>query len=206
MYNNEIFQILDSIQNYYKSVKKYEPWLNNDQYLYNKKISFKYIYSSLVLKNYDYNALKELSKIDDNSKSNDLIKFTKIYKRYRKTSEYLMKELKEFKEKINNPLNKTKYNIEFQNKYESCPSHIQTSPNFMTYTKLFNHYYIILNFFTDFKNFMNELEENKKDKIINKYTDKGKTIPLNKNEYSERIKSRERSRYKESEKERNKNK
>lgn len=132
--------------------------------MYNKKISFKYIYSSLLLKNYDDNSLKELSKIDENSKNNDLIKFAKIYKRYRKTSEYLMKELKDFKEKINNPLNKTKFNTEFQNKYESCPSHIQTSPNFMTYSKLFNHYYIILNFFSDFKNFMNELEENKKEK------------------------------------------
>lgn len=206
LYKDEIFQILDSIQKYYKSVKKYEPWLNNDQYLHNKKISFKYIYSSLILKNYDYNSLKELSKIDDNSKSNDLIKFTKIYKRYRKSSEYLIKELKEFKEKISNPLNKTKFNTEFQNKYESCPSHIQTSPNFMTYTKLFKHYYIILNFFSDFKNFMNELEENKKDKTLNKSIDKDKNIQLNKNEISEKIKIRERSRYKENEKERNKNK
>ena len=204
MYKDEIFLILDSIQKYYKNVKKYEPWLNSDQYLYNKKISFKYIYSSLLLKNYDDKSLKELSKIDENSKSNDLIKFTKIYKRYRKTSEYLMKELKDFKEKINNPLNKTKFNIEFQNKYESCPSHIQTSPNFMTYSKLFNHYYIILNFFSDFKNFMNELEENKKERIINKSSDKDKNIQLNKNGFSEKIKNRERSRYKEREKEKEK--
>ena len=204
MYKDEIFLILDSIQKYYKNVKKYEPWLNSDQYLYNKKISFKYIYSSLLLKNYDDKSLKELSKIDENSKSNDLIKFTKIYKRYRKTSEYLMKELKDFKEKINNPLNKTKFNIEFQNKYESCPSHIQTSPNFMTYSKLFNHYYIILNFFSDFKNFMNELEENKKERIINKSSDKDKNNQLNKNGFSEKIKNRERSRYKEREKEKEK--
>ena len=206
IYKDEIFLILDSIQKYYKNIKKYEPWLNSDQYLYNKKISFKYIYSSLLLKNYDDNSLKELSKIDENSKNNDLIKFAKIYKRYRKTSEYLMKELKDFKEKINNPLNKTKFNTEFQNKYESCPSHIQTSPNFMTYSKLFNHYYIILNFFSDFKNFMNELEENKKEKIINKSLDKEKNSQLNKNGFSEKIKNRERSRYKEREREKEKEK
>ena len=102
-------------------------------------------------------------------------------------------------------MNKTKFNIEFQKKYETCPTYIQTSPNFMNYMKLFNHYYIILNFFTDFKKFMNELDEiKKKDKLIDVKRDK--SAQVNRNGVDNKSKNRERSRYKELEKEKEKNK
>ena len=202
-YNNEICQILGCVQKYYKNIKKYDSSINNITYYYNKQIAFKYIYSSLELKNYDNNSLKELTKKNNNEEYNNLLKFVKTYKRYRKSSELLLKELKDFKEKISNPLNKTKFNTQFQTKYESCPENIQKSPNCMSYMKLFNHYFIVLNFFNDFKNFMKELEEIKKrDKLID--VKREKSVQIHKNGFDLKTKNRERSRYKEREKEKEK--
>ena len=204
-YNNEICQILGCIQKYYKNIKKYDSSINNITYYYNKQIAFKYIYSSLELKNYDNNTLKELTKKNNNEEYNNLLKFVKTYKRYRKSSEVLLKELKDFKEKINNPLNKTKFNTQFQSKYESCPENIQKSPNCMLYKELFKHYFIILNFFNDFKIFMKELEElKKKDKLIDGKREN--SVQIHKNGFDLKTKNRERSRNKEREKEKEKEK
>ena len=199
-YIHEIFQILSCIQKYYKDIKKYDISINNIEYYYKKKIAFKYIYSSLELKNYDNNTLKELTKKSNNEENNNnVIKLAKIYKRYRKTSEFLNKELKEFKEKINDPLYINEYNSQFQNKYESCLTCIQTSPHFMTYMKLFNHYNIILNFCRDYNTLKEELENKKKDKIFEGKREK--SVQINRNGTDVKEKNRERSRYKERERE-----
>lgn len=206
-YSNEMCQILNSIQKYYKNIKKYDIAINNIAYYYNKKIAFKYVYSSLELKNYDINTLKELSKksnSEEEKNNNNMIKLIKTYKRYRKTSEYLLKKFKEFREKVYNPQNKIKTTLHLQNKYESCPSYIQTSPNFMTYMKLFNHYYIILSFFNDYKVFKEDLERMEKEKKIDTRKEKEKTTQINKNGIDVKAKNRERSRYKENEKEKDK--
>ena len=198
--NNEIFQILACIQEYYKNIKKYDKDIIDNTYYYNKQIAFKYVYSSLEIKNYDNYTLKELTKKDNNEENlNNLLKLAKAYKRYKKTSEYLYKEVKEFKEKMNNTLYKTKYNITFQQKYESCLTNIQTSPHFMKYMNLFNHYIIILNFFTDYRTFKDELEKQKKNKIID--TKREKSVQIKRNGSDFNTKNRERSRYKEREKE-----
>ena len=201
IYINEVSQILEAIEKYYIQIKKFAPEINNEPYYHNKKIAFKYIYSSLKLRNYDSNLLKELISNNNKNENIDLIKFVKIYKRYKRTSEYLIKEIKDFKEKLNNPLNKTKLNIDFRNKYELCPNHIQTSPKFIGYTKLFNHYSIILNFFHDYKLFNEELVKMKKNGKIS-YAKRDRSMQINKNGISQNIKNRERSRYKEIEKER----
>ena len=203
--NNEIFQILTCIQEYYKNIKKYDKHIIDNTYYYNKLIAFKYVYSSLEIKNYDNNTLKELTKKGNNEENfNNLLKLTKAYKRYKKTSEYLYKEVKEFKEKMNNTLYKTRYNKTFQQKYESCLTNIQISPYFMKYMNLFNHYIIILNFFTDYKTFKEELEEQKKNKIID--TKREKSVQIKRNGSDFNTKNRERSRYKEREKEKEKDK
>ena len=201
IYINEVCQLLEVIENYYIQIKKFAPEINNEPYYHNKKIAFKYIYSSLELRNYDSNLLKELISNNNKNENIDLIKFVKIYKRYKRTSEYLIKEIKDFKEKLNNPLNKTKLNIDFRKKYELCPNLIQTSPNFIDYKKLFNHYSIILNFFHDYKLFNEELEKMKKNGKIN-YAKRDRSMQINKNGISQNLKNRERSRYKEIEKER----
>jgi hypothetical protein len=199
-YINEIFQILSCIQKYYKDIKKYDITINNIEYYHKNKIAFKYIYSSLELKNYDNNTLKELTKKTNNEEiNNNVIKLAKIYKRYRKTSEFLNKELKEFKEKINDPLYIKKYNTQLQNKYESCLTCIQTSPHFMTYMKLFNHYSTILNFCRDYNTLKEELEKMKKDKIFEGKREK--SVQINRNSADVKEKNRERSRYKERERE-----
>jgi hypothetical protein len=205
MYYNEIINILDTIQKYYKTVKKYDISINNIQYNYNKKIAFKYIYSSLELKNYDYYKTKK-NNIEEN---NELIKLAKLYRRYKKSSEYLNKEYKDFKERLINPSNKTKYNTSFLKKYETFILSIQTSPNFMSFMKLFNHYVLVLNFFNDIKLFNKELIEiQKKNKTID--SKREKSMQNNRNSFDDKINNRERSRYKEiekeKEKERNKNK
>ena len=200
IYINEIFQILSCIQKYFKNIKKYDISINNNTYYYEKKMAFKYIYSSFELKNYDKKSLKELTEKNNNEENINMIKFIKTYKRYRKSSEYLNKDLKEFKEKINNPLHKAKINTtKFQNKYESCPEFIQISPNFMPYLKLFNHYNIILNFYKDYKDFKIELEKIKKDQTTD--TKREKSVQINRNGVDAKAKNRDRSRYKEREKE-----
>ena len=200
IYINEIFQILSCIQKYFKNIKKYDISINNNTYYYEKKMAFKYIYSSFELKNYDKKSLKELTEKNNNEENINMIKFIKTYKRYRKSSEYLNKDLKEFKEKINNPLHKAKINTtKFQNKYESCPEFIQISPNFMPYLKLFNHYNIILNFYKDYKDFKIELEKMKKDQTTD--TKREKSVQINRNGVDAKAKNRDRSRYKEREKE-----
>ena len=205
MYNNEILNILDIIQKYYKNVKKYDIIINNDQYYFNKKTAFKYIYSSLELKNYDYYSLKDKTKKNSIEENNELIKLAKLYRRYKKSSEYLNKKYKDFKEKLNNPLNKTKYNISFLKKYETFNLTIQTSPNFMTYMKLFNHYVLVSNFFNDIKTFNGELKEvKKKYKTID--SKREKSMQINRNGFNDKINNRERSRNKEIEKEREKEK
>ncbi len=205
IYTNDILIILDIIYKYFQNIKKYDSSINDIPYFYKKKIAFKYIYSSLELKTYDNNSLKDITRKNDtntNSNNNDLLKFTKIFKRYKKSSEYLIKELKLFKEKLNNPLYKTKSNVEYLNKYENCPTNIQTLPNFINYIKLFNHYFIMLNFFNDCKKFMEEI--GKKDGFIdNNKRDKSVKV---KNEYDNKNKNRERSRYKEIEKDKERNK
>jgi hypothetical protein len=199
-YINEIFQILSCIQKYYKDIKKYDITINNIEYYYKNKIAFKYIYSSLELKKYDNNTLKELTKKTNNEEiNNNVIKLAKIYKRYRKTSEFLNKELNEYKEKINDPLYIKKYNTQLQNKYESCLTCIQTSPHFMTYMKLFNHYHTILNFCRDYNTLKEELEKMKKDKIFEGKREK--SVQINRNSADVKEKNRERSRYKERERE-----
>ena len=199
-YNNEIFKILNCIQNYYKNIKKYDIKINNDTYYYNKKIAFKYVYSSLEIKTYDNNSMKELTKKDYNEENfNNLLKFKKDFKRYKKTSEYLYKEVKEFIEKINNPSCGARFKTKFLQKYESCPSYIQILPNFISYKKLFNHYIIILNFFTDYKSFEDELVDQKKNKIID--AKREKSVQKMKNGVDLNSKNRERSRYKDREKE-----
>ena len=201
-YINEICQILEEIENYYIQIKKFAPEINNEPYHHNKKIVFKYIYSSLKLKNYDSNSLKDLISKNENI---DIEKFVKIYKRYKRTSEHLIKEVKDFREKLNNPINKTKNNIDYRNKYESCPNHIQTSPNFMSYMKLFNHYSVVLSFVHDYKVFNEELERMKKNGKLGD-TRRDKSMQINKNGVYNNLKNRERSRYKEIEKEREKEK
>ncbi len=204
---------MEAIQNYYKNIKKYDSSINNIPYYYNKKIGFKYIFSSLQIKYYDHNLLKELTK-NNNEDNKDLIKFAKINKRYLRTTKYLLRELKDFKEKLNNPSNKTKYKTEYLNKYKLCPELIQIHPEFQGYMKLFNHYYIVLNLFNDIKIFNNELKEvEKKDKDNLGINKREKSMQINRNGYEHKNKNkdnRERSRNKEieieKEKEKNRNK
>ena len=210
LYISEIFKIMEAIQNYYKNVKKYDSSINNIQYHYDKKIAFKYIYSSLQIKYYDLNLLKELTKNNNNEDNKDLIKYAIINKRFLRTSRYILRELKDFKEKLSNPSNKTKYKSEFLNKYKICPELIQNHPNFLSYMKLFNHYCIVLNLFNDIKTFTNELEEiGKKDKYKVAINKRERSMQLNRNGYDYKNKNRdnrERSRNKEIEKEKEKNK
>ena len=203
MYNNEILNILETIQKYYKNVKKYDISINNIQYNYNKKIAFKYIYSSLQLKLYDNYSLKDKTKKNITEENNELIKLAKLYRRHRKSSEHLNKEYKEFKEKLINPTNKTKLNTPLLKKYETFNLTLQTSPNFMNFMKLFNHYVLVLNFYNDIKLFDRELVEiQKKYKTLD--SKREKSMQINRNGFDDKINNRERSRNKEIEKEKEK--
>ena len=175
-YYNEISQILEYAYIYYKNVKKYDVSINNIKSFYKKKMAFKYIYSKLALKNYDDSCLKELTKKTnyDNNNINKQIKLIKTYKRYQKTSLYLFREFKDFREKISSS-EKTKDIINLTKKYESCPANIQMSPHFMSYNRLFSHFSLILTFSNDYKTFLN-YEESKKNGISNSNEMKGKIV------------------------------
>ena len=71
--------------------------------------------------------------------------------------------MKDFKEKINSSI-ETKNSTDYKNKYESCQTNIQMSPHVMSYNQLFSHFSIILNFFSDYKKYLNELNEIKESK------------------------------------------
>ena len=192
----DLLNTSDLIHEYFQNIKKYDSSIVEIPYFHKKKIAFKYIYSSLELKAYDNIALKELTKnknYNTDNAYNDLLKFAKIYKRYKKSSEILIKEFKDFKEKINKY--KTKLNAEYLNKYEHYLANIQTMPNFINYMKLFEHFIIVLNFYNDLKKFMEEID--KKDGFFEK---RDRSVKV-KNDYDSRNKNRERSRYKEIEKE-----
>ena len=196
-YLSDILKSSDIIHEYFKNIKKYDSSIIEIPHFYKKKIAFKYIYSSLELKAYDINALKELTKKNNSNAENtynDLVKFAKIYKRHKKSSEFLIKEFKDFKEKINKY--KAKSNSEYLNKYDHYLTNIQTMPNFMNYMKLLEHFIIVLNFFNDLKKFKEEIE--KKNGLIDNKRDRSVKV---KNEYDSKNKNRERSRYKEIEKE-----
>ena len=158
-YITEINQIFESIEQYFKKIKKDKVLCGSSSFT-KRKFAFKYAFAKLELKNMDEIFLKGIiPKTNDKNKnnesrsdSNSLIKFTKISKRYLKTSKFLLKELKEFREKINNSQIKNKYK-----KYESCLADIQMSPHFMSYNRLFYHSYIILSFYNDYNKLNEEL-------------------------------------------------
>ena len=200
-YLNEINHIFQYIQKYFKDIKKCDENSNNNSLFSKRKIAFKYAFSKLELKNMDENSVKKLlpeknnENINNENYINGLIKFAKISKRYLKTSKFLLKELKEFREKIKN--SQTKSNFK---KYESCPADIQMSPHFMSYNRLFYHCYIILSFYNDYKILNNELNEkngisNSKDKInIEKNKSRSNQIKPNLNGYGHHGKNKEKER------------
>ena len=159
-YINEINQIFELIEQYFKIIKKDKALYDSSSFT-KRKFAFKYAFAKLELKNMDEIFLKGIiPKTNDEknnesrSDSNSLIKFTRISKRYLKTSKFLLKELKEFREKMNNSQMKNKYK-----KYESCPADIQMSPHFMSYNRLFYHCYIILSFYNDYNKLNEELND-----------------------------------------------
>ena len=169
-YISYLINLLELTSNFHKTLKKNYRDFENLPFYQIKKVSFNYIYSLLLLRTYNNDFLKTLK----NEKNNEnLLKFAKIYKKYTKSSEFLYKEIKNFKEKFN--LIKNSSNLKLR--YDSCLAHIQMSPNLMSYKKIFKHSAIILGFYTDYKNVKNEIINNK-----------------NKNGYKEKIKERERSR------------
>lgn len=220
-YNNEICLILEYVQNFYKNVKKYDVSINNNQFYKKRKLAFKYVFSQLELKNFENNSIKDLIYKNNNNEennvnntSNNSLKFVKTFKRYIKTSEFLLKELKEFREQMNKSP-KTIYTENFLKKYESCPANIQTSPHFMTYNRLFNHSSIILSFYSDLKKFNNELkiiEESKKKEgnRVSEDKERGKSIQINRNGYihkdKDKIKDKTVNKEREKEKEKYKDK
>ena len=88
-------------------------------------------------------------------------------------------------------------------KYETFNLTLQTSPNFMNFMKLFNHYVLVLNFYNDIKLFDRELVEiQKKYKTLD--SKREKSMQINRNGFDDKINNRERSRNKEIEKEKEK--
>ena len=183
-YITEINQIFESIEQYFKKIKKDKVLCGSSSFT-KRKFAFKYAFAKLELKNMDEIFLKRIiPKTDDGknnesrSDSNGLIKFTKISKRYLKTSKFLLKELKEFREKMNNSQIKNKYK-----KYESCLADIQMSPHFMSYNRLFYHSYIILSFYNDYNKLNEEINDKNNNKIskdkINKEKNKSKSNQIN---------------------------
>ena len=208
-YIKEITQLLENIQKYFKNVKKYHDSINSNQFYYKRKIVFKYIFSKFELKVLNHDSLKGIltkkgnSNNDNNEENIKMKKFIKTYKRYIKTSEFLLKEIKDFREKINNSP-KTKLSENIKKKFESCPANIQLSPHLMSYIKLFNHCSIILTFYNDYKKFLNELEEknrnsNNKTTVIDK--NRGKSVQIKNNIYGFNNKSKDRDKYVEKHKE-----
>ena len=184
-YITEINQIFESIEQYFKKIKKDKVLCGSSSFT-KRKFAFKYAFAKLELKNMDEIFLKGIiPKTNDENKnnesrsdSNSLIKFTKISKRYLKTSKFLLKELKEFREKMNNSQIKNKYK-----KYESCLADIQMSPHFMSYNRLFYHSYIILSFYNDYNKLNEEINDKNNNKIskdkINKEKNKSKSNQIN---------------------------
>ena len=214
-YIDEIFQLLEYIQKYYKYVKKYHESINSNQFYYKRKLAFKYVFSKFELKLLDYNSLKKIITKKDNSSNEsnnnnedntNMQKILKTYKRYIKTSAFLLKEIKDFREKINNSP-KTKSSESIKTKFESCPANIQMSPHLMSYIRLFNHCSIILTFFSDCKKFLNELEEKNgvsKDKTTTFDKNRGKSVQIKNNINGFNNKSKERDKSIEKHKEREK--
>ena len=193
-YIKEIFQILEYTKNYFKNVKRQNESINNNNFYYKRKIAYKYVHSKLELKDYNKNSLKGLTNKDNNTnESGGALKFIKLYKRYIKCSEFLLKEIKNFKEKLNSSGLELSKNL--KNKYDSCPANIQIAPHLMTYNVLFKHCSIVLSFYRDFSAF-NKLEESKsqnKNKINNDKVKKNGYIDKSK----ERVKSADRIKEKE---------
>ena len=165
-YIHDLINLLELIAKFHKSFKKNYRHIEKLPFYQIKKMSFKYTHSLLLLKTYNNDSLKTLK--NENNIEN-LLKFTKIYKKYTKSSELLYKEIKNFKEKFS--LMKNSSNLKL--KYDSCLAHIQMSPNLMSYSRIFKHSAIILGFYTDKK----EIDNCK-----------------NKNGYEKKIKERDRSR------------
>ena len=206
-YINEISQLLENIQKYYKYVKKYHEAINSNQFYYKRKLAFKYVFSKFELKILDHNSLKGILTKKENSNNNsngdnneditNMKKLLKTYKRYIKTSEFLLKELKDFREKINNSP-KTKSSENIKNKFESCPANIQMSPHLMSYIRLFNHCSTVLTFYSDSKKVLNELDEKKgiyKDKAKAIDKNRGKSVQIKKNINDFNNNSKERDKY-----------
>ena len=199
-YVTEMNHIFESVEKYFKEIKN-DKVLNNNSLFTKRKIAFKYAFAKLELKNMDEIFLKGIIPKTNNENNNNneiegdnnsMKKFTKISKRYIKTSKYMLKELKEFREKINNSQIKNMFK-----KYESCPADIQMSPHFMSYNRLFYHCYIILSFYNDYKKLNEEINEknkspNSKDKIDNdKNKNKSNQIKHNLNGYGQTMKFKE---------------
>ena len=217
-YINEITQLLENIQKYYKYVKKYNESINSNQFYYKRKLAFKYVFSKFELKVLDQNSLKGIITKKDNLNNNNsnnsnnnedimnMKKILKTYKRYIKTSEILLKEIKDFREKINNSP-KTKSSENIKKKFESCPANIQMSPHLMSYIRLFNHCSTILTFYSDSKKYLDELEEKNgifKDKTTTLDKNRGKSVQIKNNINGFNSKSKERDKSIENHKEREK--
>ena len=217
-YINEITQLLENIQKYYKYVKKYNESINSNQFYYKRKLVFKYVFSKFELKILDQNSLKGIITKKDNLNNNNsnnsnnnedimnMKKILKTYKRYIKTSEILLKEIKDFREKINNSP-KTKSSENIKKKFESCPANIQMSPHLMSYIRLFNHCSTILTFYSESKKYLDELEEKNgifKDKTTTLDKNRGKSVQIKNNINGFNSKSKERDKSIENHKEREK--
>ena len=194
----EIFQILEYIINYFKNVKTFNDSINNNKFYYKRKIAFKYVVSKLELKNFGTDSLKELTKNNTNiNNNNELLKFAKLYKRYRQTSGILLKEIKDFIQKLNS--SNLKLAINLKSRYSSCPSNIQMAPHLISYNSLFKHFSVVLSFYRDFSKFNKSEEElkktgtpQKKDKI-NIDKNKGKINGIKQNEYMDKKKETNKS-------------
>ena len=200
-YNNEIVAILTNVENYYKLVKQNDNEINNNEYFYNRKIAFKYVFSKLELRNCEKENLKGLYTInkDNNGESNNTItdsnkaiKFIKTFKRYIKTSSKINQELKNFKKKLE-VNEKTNFIKGLLDKYEYCGADLQMSPHLMGYNRLFPHFGLIFSFCNDSNNkkLLGEIEEQKKKEInhtnhINDIKKKGKSVQVSKNGFKEK--------------------
>ena len=201
-FNNEIIAILTNVEKYYKSVKINDNIINSMEFYSKRKLTFKYVFSKLELKNFEKDNLKELyinkKDNDDNSKNdvnvitdnNKAVKFIKTFKRYIKTSKEMNREIQAFKKKLSNYTQTNKIK-EFLDKYEYCESYIQMSPHLMSYKKLFSHFGLILSFWMDSNNkyILAEIEQQQKKKEnnnINDFKRKGKSVQVNKNGFKER--------------------
>ena len=203
-FNNEMVAILTNIEKFYESVKKNDNIINNTEFCLKRKLTFKYVFSKLELKNFRKENLKELyiNKNDNNdnntknyeiSDNNKATKFIKTFKRYIKTSKELNREIITFKKKLNSLTQTTKIK-EFLEKYESCAAYIQMSPHLMSYKQLFSHFGLILSYCIDPKKklLLAEIEQQQKKKEnnnnnnLNDIKRKGKSVQVNKNGFKEK--------------------